>query len=338
MVRSFTLEEKTGGLTLDQASRVLFAVQGCTDRKWGLPLRTAPSAGATYPLTAYAVVRDVEGVEPGLYRYVSTRPLEHGLELVEEGGSSGAPLTVLLECEPERTMGVYGSRGRMYVNEEVGHVIQNAVVECGVLWLALRATARPAKKGVVAEIDVYPSHPSEYPEPMAGGEMGAEEALVKRRSVRSYAPRALTMSEVEYVLSCAVKPPRRAKSYPPMPEYLCNVYLVARDVEGLEPGVYLYELDSGLEAARRGDLSRELASAALGQEYVRRAQANIVVTSEGDVWRAELEAGMIGQNIYLAATAIGLGTVAIGAFYDEKVADTLGVDERPLYILPLGAL
>ncbi len=51
-----------------------------------------------------------------------------------------------------------------------------------------------------------------------------------------------------------------------------------------------------------------------------------------------MEVGHAGQNIYLQATALGLATVAIGAFRDEQVREVLGLDKpyKPLYIMPVG--
>jgi nitroreductase len=51
-----------------------------------------------------------------------------------------------------------------------------------------------------------------------------------------------------------------------------------------------------------------------------------------------MEAGHAAQNIYLQATALGLGTVTIGAFVDELVKEILSMpeDEAPLYIIPVG--
>ncbi len=63
-------------LTVDQLSQILWAAYGVTKPRSDYPflrggLRTAPSAGALYPLEIYVLVGKVNGIEPGLYRYVS---------------------------------------------------------------------------------------------------------------------------------------------------------------------------------------------------------------------------------------------------------------------------
>ena len=51
-----------------------------------------------------------------------------------------------------------------------------------------------------------------------------------------------------------------------------------------------------------------------------------------------MEAGHVGQNIYLQATALNIGTVAVGAFYDEQVKNIIQASnhENVIYIFPLG--
>ena len=124
-------------LTLDELSQLLWSAQGITDAEG---LRTAPSAGALYPLETYVVVGDVEGVPSGIYRY---RPSGHALELVVEGDKRPELGDVALgqECVRDaaaviafggvygRTTGKYGARGRRYVHMEAGHAAQNVCLQ-----------------------------------------------------------------------------------------------------------------------------------------------------------------------------------------------------------------
>ncbi|MGB9627460.1 MAG: SagB/ThcOx family dehydrogenase [Thermodesulfobacteriota bacterium] len=126
-VRDFTRE----ALRLEEVSQLLWAGSGIN-----LHRRTAPSAGATYPLEVYLAVGEVEGMEPGLYHYSCSR---HSLEKVgdedlrkrlcraalEQRMIERAPLSIIITADYSRTTAHYGQRGVRYVHMEVGHVGQN---------------------------------------------------------------------------------------------------------------------------------------------------------------------------------------------------------------------
>ena len=126
-------EFKKEALTLAEVSQLLWATQGLTDPEG---MRTAPSAGALYPLEVLLVVGK-EGVLPaGLYRY---RPQGHELISFVEGDKrarlaaaaldqdwlTGAPVTIVIAAVYERTARKYGQRAERYVHMEVGHAAQN---------------------------------------------------------------------------------------------------------------------------------------------------------------------------------------------------------------------
>jgi SagB-type dehydrogenase family enzyme len=138
-VRDFVREP----LKLKQVSQILWAAQGETSRDGG---RTAPSAGAVYPLETYLVAVDVQGLEAGVYHY---RP--HGHELVRIAGevqrerlaqaaedqlwvSDAAAMIVLCGVYGRMTR-KYGEVGRVYVHMEAGHVVQSVSLEAVVLGL-----------------------------------------------------------------------------------------------------------------------------------------------------------------------------------------------------------
>ena len=120
-------------------------------------------------------------------------------------------------------------------------------------------------------------------------------------------------------------------------------------IEEIDEGIYHYHVTShSLTLNHKGDVRLELARAALDQEYIYEAPVNIVIYAEyertlrrygqrGERY-VHIEVGHAGQNIYLQATALGLGTVAIGAFHDEQVSKELRLDRQyqPLYIFPVG--
>jgi SagB-type dehydrogenase family enzyme len=132
--------------------------------------------------------------------------------------------------------------------------------------------------------------------------------------------------------------------------YPVETYLFLRAVEGLEPGIYHFRPHGfDLELLRKGDQSRELARAALGQMMVMDAQCTVIWTAlvERSKWKYRqrayryiyLDAGHIAQNLYLAAEAMGLGVCAIGALFDDKVNGLIGVDgveETVIYMASVG--
>jgi len=137
LTRRSIRDYQEGGLALSDVSQLLWAAQGITDPSGK---RTAPSAGALYPLEVYLVVGEVEGLSAGVYRYL---PAEHALTLTLEGdirealaeASLGqewvlnAPASILITAIFERTTRRYGQRGERYVYMEVGSVAQNVYLQ-----------------------------------------------------------------------------------------------------------------------------------------------------------------------------------------------------------------
>jgi SagB-type dehydrogenase family enzyme len=135
-------------LTLGQLSQLLWAAYGVTADKYGIGLKTAPSAGALYPLDVYAVVgKDrQEGLEAGVYAY---NPSRHALSLSKSGDlrkglaraalgqmwMAQAPVIMLISGEYARSTAKYGQRGVMYTHMESGFVGQNLFLQAGALGL-----------------------------------------------------------------------------------------------------------------------------------------------------------------------------------------------------------
>ncbi len=128
---------KNEALTLAEISQLLWAAQGITHPGG---YRTAPSAGALYPLEVYVVAGNVDGLQAGIYKY---RPQGHELKKVAEGDVRAELCAAALDQECiedgaavlvfaavyERTTRKYGERGVRYVHMEVGHAAQNVYLQ-----------------------------------------------------------------------------------------------------------------------------------------------------------------------------------------------------------------
>jgi SagB-type dehydrogenase family enzyme len=138
-------------LTLAQASQLLWAAYGVTKvfvpEKLRGGFKTAPSAGARYPLEVYLAAWHVDGLEPGYYRY---EPDGHKLFPVRPGDlhkefgeacngqpyASGAPASIVWSAVFERNTSRYGQRGRaLYVPMDTGHSAQNVCLQAEALGL-----------------------------------------------------------------------------------------------------------------------------------------------------------------------------------------------------------
>jgi len=192
------------------------------------------------------------------------------------------------------------------------------------------------------------------PSPRQKGSMSLEEAIARRRSIRSFTRQPVSQSQLSQILWAAQGTsdvswnrtvPSAGATYPLEVFVLCGTNCI----EQISEGIYHYNVDShSLTLHYKGDMRLELARAALGQEFIYEAPVDIVICAvyertlrrygaRGEKY-VHMEVGHAGQNIYLQATALGLATVAIGAFYDEPVREALRLDKqyRPLYIMPVG--
>jgi SagB-type dehydrogenase family enzyme len=126
-----------GPLSLEEIAQLLWAAQGITH---GNGFRTAPSAGALYPLETYVVAGDIRNLPAGVYRYL---PHRHGLVLVASGdvrrrlrdaslhqdAVSNAPAAIVFSAAYARSTGKYGKRGVRYSHMEAGIAAQNVALQ-----------------------------------------------------------------------------------------------------------------------------------------------------------------------------------------------------------------
>ena len=132
-------------LTLTEVAQILWAAQGITDSRG---YRTAPSAGALYPLEVYLVAGNVEGLETGIYRYEPEKNEIHQINtgdyrdelseaaLAQSSVAKGA-VSIVFSAIYERTTVKYGERGVRYVHIEVGHAAQNLCLQAAAMDLGV---------------------------------------------------------------------------------------------------------------------------------------------------------------------------------------------------------
>ncbi|RLF02911.1 MAG: nitroreductase [Thermoprotei archaeon] len=187
------------------------------------------------------------------------------------------------------------------------------------------------------------------------GTMSVEEAIARRRSVREYLSEPLSIEELAQLLWAAqgITDPKRGSRAAPSASatYPLEVYVVVgkNGVKELSAGIYKYNpLKHSIKLIKQGDYRADLAKAALSQPWVNKAPVVMVITAvyerttsrygERGIRYVHMEAGHVGQNIYLQTTALGMGTVVVGAFYDDMVREIIEAPkkEHPLYLIPIG--
>jgi SagB-type dehydrogenase family enzyme len=209
----------------------------------------------------------------------------------------------------------------------------------------------------------YPQNgnPVNLPEPRLTSDISVEEALLNRRSIREFKDEALTLEQVSQILWAAygITEERSSPSFlrgglRTAPSagglYPLEIYLVVGKVVGLSSGIYKYHSENHiLELISQGDIRKDLAKAALDQEFIVTAPASVFYAADykrttqkyGTRGRERyvcMDLGHSAQNVYLQAYALNLGTCAMGAFTDDMVSMVMQLpeNEEPLYIMPIG--
>ena len=198
--------------------------------------------------------------------------------------------------------------------------------------------------------------PIYLPAPRQEGRISLEEAIAHRRSIRDFTAEPVSQSQLSQILWIAQGTTNRRVSYRTVPSagatYPLEIFVVCggNGIEGLADGIYHYNVaQHSLALHHKRDVRLELARAALEEQFIYQAPVDIVIcalyqrTTPRYGGRGEryvhMEVGHAGQNIYLQAVALGLATVAVGAFHDEEVREVLRLDKqyKPLYIMPVGS-
>jgi SagB-type dehydrogenase family enzyme len=181
------------------------------------------------------------------------------------------------------------------------------------------------------------------------------EVIAQRRSVREFSHQPITFSELSQLIWATQGITSRAWGFEfrATPSagalYPIETYIVVNRVEEISPGIYHYNMkEAKLSLLKEGDFGSDLCQAGLDQEMFEEAACVFIWTAivERSKWKYRerayryiyMDAGHIGQNLYLAATALNLGCCTVGAFFDEEVDHLIGVDGKREISVYLGAV
>ncbi len=198
------------------------------------------------------------------------------------------------------------------------------------------------------------------PQPDTKGTMSVEETMAARRSQRNFSRDGISLKNASQLLWAAYGI-TKSSDHPALggglktapsagATYPLQVYLLVRDVEGVEPGVYRYiPKDHSIVRVIDRDVKKELSAASYNQKMIEQAPACIFYSAiyskttgkykeRGRERYVCMDLGHSAENVFLQAVALGLGTCPVGAFNDDEVRKVmqLPVEEEPLYMMPIG--
>ncbi len=356
---------------VQQISQLVWAMQGLTH---GPGFRTVPSAGGTYPLEILLLHEGNSTLSEGCYYYI---PQGHQLQVAssscnltdflpvfdgedQEAIANVSTVFVIL-ADYTRTTTRYGNRGIQYVHLEVGHAIQNFLLQTTSLSLSTRVVTNFSHSDFQNIMDtnleplvVLPlgSNGQSPTIPWNGrfslaeeDEITVEQAIAKRESIRDYLNGSIPFPVLLDILNQSTAIAHLIGS-----DSQLDFRAVAGEVQNLTTGLYDFnQEDCSLDRVSSGDLRPSLRSAGLDQQWIENAQLDIVISVDS-TWIDQqsdptfchqvmmFEVGMMAQNVYLKCAAYGLGTVVIGAFYENEVSQVVETvaDFKPIYIMPIG--
>ncbi len=182
-------------------------------------------------------------------------------------------------------------------------------------------------------------------------------AIKNRMSRRSFSNEEITLKELSFLLwaTQGVRQVAGPYAFRTVPSAGCRhaleTYMAVFNVEGLEMGVYRYLplTHQLLLEFKDKKLRTEMINATFGQIFAGESAVTFIwtVIPYRMEWRYGLDshkviamdAGHVGQNMYLACEAIDVGTCTIGA-YDQEYLDQLlkldGEEEFSIYLAAVG--
>jgi SagB-type dehydrogenase family enzyme len=181
--------------------------------------------------------------------------------------------------------------------------------------------------------------------------MNHKEAFLFRRSRRNFIPKPVSHSCLMALLeSLNINDPASA-SESDGDQNSISMGLIIGNVDGFEPGFYLMNRSKrSLQMVSEGRFTDLMAHICLDQRWLANAAIHFLFVTDIEAldrsWGARgyryamMTSGRLGERLYLAATAMGLGCCGIGAFYDAEASQLLGLtkESRLFYLVAVGLI
>jgi SagB-type dehydrogenase family enzyme len=194
------------------------------------------------------------------------------------------------------------------------------------------------------------------PEPSREGGLPLWQAIATRRTIRNFSSEPLPLEQLSQLLWAIQGITGQGQSLLRATSsagalYPNETYLFTNNVIGCAPGIWHYQVrDHAIAQLADGNFGPDLAQAALGQAHCAAAPVVFVWGAVVDrcAWKygdrayryIHLDAGHLGAQLQLAACSLGLGSVNIGAFFDDEINALLGLDgqrETVVYLTAVGS-
>lgn len=195
------------------------------------------------------------------------------------------------------------------------------------------------------------------PEKIRVRNVNLRDVIEKRRSIRQYSQKPLSLEELSYLLWCTqgvkevIQGSATLRTVPSAgARHPFETYLLISNVEGLQRGLYRFLAIEHklLQLNTKRDMAHKVTEACFGQEFVEESAATFIWTAlvYRMTWRygergyryLYLDAGHICQNLYLSAESIDGGVCAIGAFSDDDMNRLVNVDGENQFVLYIAAV
>ncbi|MBU1137591.1 MAG: SagB/ThcOx family dehydrogenase [Proteobacteria bacterium] len=223
-----------------------------------------------------------------------------------------------------------------------------------------RATVKTIKRPAIAQAATFKAYPEaakvELPRIWQLAEARITPLLQKRRSLRRFMMEPIKLEELAFMLwaSQGITAKSGDYSFRTAPSagalYPVETYLSANLVEGLDPGLYHFDVENfSLDRLSSEDSAEAVAAACLDQKFMAQSAVCFLwsavfrrcMTKYGNrgIRYVLLDAGHICQNLLVAAEATGCGGCPVAAFYDNEMNDLLQLDpgeESVLYAAAVG--